>query len=607
MVNVLILINTLRILRSAINPRNATNGSESFFVPEAEERKLSPIEGPKPVSFNRATSEVASPAITPSSRHNYGRAFPPPVSRPTSPGSTSGNSSRLPPTPRSGRQQLPRRSEEGNEHAPTPEMRQAWLHHSRSSSSVDSTTALLRTPSSRNLGHTRSLSSSTAQSSENIQSMLVTPIIPHSELSERVESDFHLIHKRSRTASPAPAIIISRPTTPSESGLSPAPRATRADTLRNSVFDDSIPPVPPLPSNRSSTIAGVPADYIYTGNEGNALEYRGSSSRASKSSAFPVPSTQSNRTSIDFDHEDYEIQHVNSREKLRPAISAVARTARPDPSSSQPQPSVFPEAGFSSVTSLPESVTNMSLDSHETEGEDSLHIELRRRRQTQDTGVISSVALASLSTNIEIGQQLEGETGYPLLTESNEVISSQRRLSGFPIVLSTGSLNTPDSIGADMYFGFDTLRPEAPTPTRMERVGFSLNENVTTKTTLIGLPSRNLKAGDIPTAKRRSPQLPSILDPDSTKSGLSQRQMSSQPRSSPVPVSGSRMNPGSEEDTKPLNQDDKIRGGKNSLRPSNSIGGASLHSRNSSWSSTLERRATSKVEMSKPTNTSNYF
>ncbi|KAL5504065.1 hypothetical protein ACEPAH_8138 [Sanghuangporus vaninii] len=461
--NVLILCNTIRVLRLAVHQATPSLASESFFVPE--ERLKSPIEAPKPMTFDQTSTTMSTPRSL-----QHGRAFPPPTPRVGTPMSSSLSVYGLPTSPRSGIRPLPSRQSEDqrSEHTPTPEMKEMWLRHQRSTSSVDSTATLLRATSSR-IVHSRNGSTST--SSENIHAILGKPILPCSEITKRVDFEVVNPHSRSETSSPAPVITVTRPTTPASAGLPPPPRPPRGETIRESLLNVNmklaemippVPPVPPLPSDRSP-------DSVYTQLDSLSESKRESQDRRPQTPKTPMTSRSyqnSTRTSMAFDHEDFEIQRVESRERLRPAISAVARTP-PPPSVNATQS--FPsqnEAAMASVASLPESVGNMSL--HTGESEDTMHAEIRSRSESLESaeGALSSIAWASLVAHAAIQDRLTGETALrsPVRSETwdddryeNEELETPhrpRRLSDVPMVLRAG---TPESTGANMYIGFNAL------------------------------------------------------------------------------------------------------------------------------------------------------
>ncbi|KAI5122547.1 hypothetical protein M0805_005274 [Coniferiporia weirii] len=441
--NVLILYNTLRALRPAINGQNGSMGSESFFVPE--ERKASPVEGPKTMIPSVSPSPIAAPRPM-----MHGRSFPPPISRVGSPMSSTGSTTvvGLPVTPRIRRPATPAGSidlEQRREHTPTPQMVQTWLRHQRSTSSLDSTSALLHAPntipgqselpsSSRIYTHSRYASSST--SSENIFAQIGAPIVPSAELIMRFDGP----RSRDQTGSPVPAITISRPGTPASVGLPPAPRpmsqVPRELSVNTSTVPD-IPPVPPIPS----------------------------SSWHPESHSTKTPTTA--KSIMSFDHEDFEIQRVDSRERLRPAISAVAQL----PSvSNYVHPAVSKVQGnaSASMVSLPESMSQGSLaestlGSMRSTGDDSLRTELRERAGTPD-GTLSSLAWASLVAHAAVRERFHGEAELTSPVDSwadeggdEDFSPPVRRMSDIPMFLRPG---TPTSAGANMRFGLEASRAD---------------------------------------------------------------------------------------------------------------------------------------------------
>ena len=135
-------------------------------------------------------------------------------------------------------------------------MREKWLRHQRSNSSVDSTTTLLRAGSVLRMGHSRNPSLSA--SSENIHTLIGKPILPCSEINRRVDAEMMSPSVRSQTGSPALVITITRPATPSPTssmspGLPPPPRRPRSESIRESLMSvnakliEASPPVPPVP------------------------------------------------------------------------------------------------------------------------------------------------------------------------------------------------------------------------------------------------------------------------------------------------------------------------------------------------------------------------
>ncbi|THH10887.1 hypothetical protein EW145_g1008 [Phellinidium pouzarii] len=474
MANVLILYNTLRILRPAINAQNESKGSESFFTPE--ERKLSPTEAPKHMIFGVSSSPLAS---TSPRTVMHGRAFPPPVSRVGSPLSSSGSSTLvglgLPSTQKARRPPTPRRSidqEQQAEHAPTPQMMQTWLRHQRSSSSVDSTSALLHASSSipGNPGHSRSHSlapsqlhshsrSTSISASENIHALVGGPIVPHTELNMQYDAGLRSAPTRNQTDSSKPVITISRPVTPDTAsvGLPPAPRPQRESQVSRASrvnVGSNIPSLPPMPSSSRRAEPDVPSNT--TQQESQNLK--------TPSTAKSMFDSHSARTSLSFEHEEFEIKRVDSREKLRPAVSAVARL----PMLSNPRvPAINVQTGaLESVVSLPESVSKASLAESVTAsmrsgGEDSLRAELQARADTPLGGGLSSLAWASLVAHAAVQGKMarSGETELisPVDTWADEeLVSPERRMSDIPVFLRPG---TPASAGSDMYFRLDALAP----------------------------------------------------------------------------------------------------------------------------------------------------
>ena len=152
------------------------------------------------------------------------------------------------------------------------------------------------------------------------------------------------------------------------------------------------------------------------------------------------------------------------------------------------------------------------------------------------------------------------------------------------MVLSSGS---PTSDGVNVYVGFNSPRPEAPTPTRMERAGFSLRGDGTSKPILTGLPSRNLRIGEGAPVKR---QAASNSDPDSIETEVYRRKSPSLSRSSSRQAS--RFDSGPEETLFEKHLNSK---GEGKLRPSNSAK-VLTHSRKPSISDSLGQRAVSVAE-----------
>ena len=449
--------------------------SESFFVPE--ERKPSPMEAPKPMPFDQKSSTASTPKSM-----QHGRSFPPPTPRVGTPLSTTSSAYGLPASPRSGIRPLPvRRSEDQRqEHAPTPEMREMWLRHQRSTSSVDSTTTLLRATSSR-MVHSRNASSSTI--SENIHAVLGKPILPNSELNKRVDFEIGGLSTRSGTSTPAPVITVTRPTTPSSAGLPPPPRPPRGESIRESLLNVNMklaemsppaPPIPSLPSDRSPDSVYTQLDSM-TDSESVSTAHRPYTPKTPMTSRSHAHST---RTSLSFDHEDFEIQRVDSRDRLRPAISAVARTPPPPspPSANTTQAYLSQnQAAMASVISLPESVGNMSMDTGESE--DTMHAEIRSRAESMESaeGALSSIAWASLVAHAAVQDRLTGEAALKSpefsdtwdddRSESEHLATPRRprRLSDVPMVLRAG---TPETAGTSMYLRVDSV--SQPTISRQE-------------------------------------------------------------------------------------------------------------------------------------------
>ena len=401
---------------------NASSASESFFVPE--ERKPTPIETSKPMPFDEKPIAAPSPQ-----RIQHGRAFPPPVSRVGSPMSGKSSAYGLPASPRSGRialtprisqeQRAEQREEQRAEHTPTPEMREMWLRHQRSTSSVDSSTALLRAGSSR-ISHSRNTSRA-SMSSENIHTILGRPILPNGEITRRVDADIMSIASRSQTASPAPAINVIAPSSPGSEGLPPPPRPRRGDGIRESILSinkklgEVTPPMTPIPSEHSSgskyssptrVPVGLPLDSDHR-EEGQVKANYGPGTPKTSVASNPASRAHSTRTSMSYEHEDFEIHRVDSRDRLKPAISAVARAPTATPSDNTRQRSQNKnEMAMSSTVSLPESVGGVSM--HTGESEDTMLEEIRSRSESLENaeGALSSIAWASLVAHAAVQERL---------------------------------------------------------------------------------------------------------------------------------------------------------------------------------------------------------
>lgn len=474
----------MRILRPAMRTMAGSMGSESFSTPG--EMKPSPVEAPAPMNFPTPT---ASPGVGPERerRKTHGRAFPrTPVSRGTSPARSDASGSR-PTTPRIKRIPPPRRSQDIErriEHEPTPEMVHEWLRHSRSNSSIGSTVALLAhagdyTRTSSHLGHSRQHSSSSEA-----HTFVGAPIVPCTDLNKRFESELAKFHAQNQMDSPRPSITISRTNSPPvpTSVLRPAPRPSR-DSLQYTGTRDVIgsgfqmPPMPPIPASPAQDHHADPR-----------------TPGTGKSFATSV---------ITLDHEDAEIQHVDSRGPvLRPALSAVAKIPCepvPFPAHDYPihehnaetnpakltrsrQLSLISAAGLPTSPVEPEEpmpadAKSLAPSNHSeasrmsSDDMHSLRTEIRSRMETPTPipGGLSTLAWASLVAHAasqsgglrsprdswlsDADRDEDGSRGL-------EPPPRPRRMSDVPSVLQPG---TPTSIGASMFSAFTSPRP-APTP-----------------------------------------------------------------------------------------------------------------------------------------------
>ncbi|KAH8118113.1 hypothetical protein DFH11DRAFT_1724079 [Phellopilus nigrolimitatus] len=468
--NVLVLYNTLRILRPAISPGIETKSSESFFT--AEERKASPIEAPNP-------SRIGAPMPL-----MHGQAFPrPPGSRLDSPLSSTRFAYDIPTAPKSGRAST-HVDDQASKHASTPQIMHPWIRHQHSSS-IESTSYLMRAPTPRSQGHSRD--SSTATFSE-IPSSIGKPIVSNANLTGYFDGDLSSFPRHPRTTSPALAFPISRPITPVTAGLPPAPRPVGGDH-RSRVFSRTTSPAPGLfisrattpgpaaalslpsslrPERRKQSLLNVVVNPPHqpisiSPSDSNRVEHdlveenptTREPEQRSPTKSHSGHHTPSTPLTMFSEHEDYEIHQVDSRDRLRPAVSAVAH-----------MPSAvyrFPAKGaLASAESLPESVSIYSVATESLSSsvrEDSLHAEMRARRDTPNEGVLSSIAWASLVPHAAVRSRFPSEATLRSPVDADEEFTpSNRRVSDIPMILQPG---TPGSSGANMYFGFHALGPSA--------------------------------------------------------------------------------------------------------------------------------------------------
>jgi hypothetical protein len=488
--------------------RGASVANESFSTPE--ERKLSPIEAPIPTPFSLTSSSVLL-------QGNGTAVVPLAVSRSSSPLSRTGSAYGLPASPRdvrnlSNSRPPSRRSDnhstaEGSEYAPTSELREMWLHHQRSSSSVDSSTALIRIPSLRP-GHSRGASSST--STESIHGLLGAPIIASRDLQRQMDAGA----PRWKTMSPPlPAMTVSSRSHLGLPGLPPPPRQAKAENFRvpfpipSAAAKPPMPPVPPSPPMPLYTKQSFDTASVYSQSEGSMIEPRKRKTSDETILRAPTPRTitpkpsQSvlnvhslrGRSPTPNIHEDYEIAQIDGRSELRPAISAVAsipeqrsrrnvhfRTPSDEIRASRrevdvPSSKEAREEGFGSSVSLPRTVSTESLRTfHSQDSEDTMHQEIRSRTASleHNDGNLTPMAWASLrvltgSASVSTQQpRVGGERGEaPILspeshTWDDDVMDSNNGLTvgsirgEKPMVLMPTS---PESRGSSVYFRFDAV------------------------------------------------------------------------------------------------------------------------------------------------------
>lgn len=440
----LILYNILRVLRPAFSSPATSVASESFFIPE--ERKPSPAEEPAVESTSPTQRSVV-----------HGRAFPSaPISRVASPSNSRPSSpSMFPVPPRYASFQDLTQDDGGDKsHAP-------WLRHARSNSSVgsmSSTTHLLG-HHSRNPSNVSILTGQT----------VVNPIVPNNELMKLAESGENI---RSQNTSPAPRL--GRQPTYASTALSPPPRPPRSATLRESLLNvafsrdsKAIPPPPPVPEFTDVNLKS-PEEGSYP-----------MTSKTPQTAHTPY-TTQSVYDSSDarftmYTEHDFEIQRVDSRQMVRPAVSAVAQLASP------------PRKLQTSRSSIRESIVNGPMTANTINSslkDDSLLQEVRDRSGTPEEGAISSIAWASLVTHAAVGTSLSSESSLRSPSELSthedddwEPQTTQRRpIADIPMILRPG---TPGSAPSETHFRFPS------TPGSSERTPVSRSVSMGSSTTTI--------------------------------------------------------------------------------------------------------------------------
>ena len=336
---------------------------------------------------------------------------------------------------------------------------QPWLRHARSNSSVgsvSSTTHLLghhsRNPSFASM---TALPTAVNPIVNPIANPIVNPIVPCQELIRLTEGS------RSQNTSPAPHPLSRQPTFTSTT-LSPPPRPPRSATIRESLLDaafskdsKSIPPPPPIPDF---------VDVHLKSPEEGAFPMTAKTPVTAKTPHTAHSAYDNSRFTMYTEH-DFEIHRVDSRQTIRPALSAVAQLPSP--------PRLLRTTQEPIRESLNGPMTANTLISNNSLKDDSLLQEVHERSGTPEESGLSSIAWASLVTHAAVGTSLSSESSLrsPSISSPQEddewlpPAPQRRPIADIPMILRPG---TPGSAPSETHFRFPPT-PSTPGTPSMSR------------------------------------------------------------------------------------------------------------------------------------------